>query len=175
MANRNVRTPRKTRLWVTSRAVVTLVAVGQAGQAQFDLSAGFITKTGRELTKGDTLAHSWIKGHWSLNIVGTPTVRSMCCLAISFEPRLIDAIDFPNIAAHDGDLQLHDARVLQEGVAAGDVMLPPQLAAVDIESSGQRSVPAGGNAYSLFLNSQITNIGGGQVSFLGSVTTLWLI
>jgi len=128
----------------------------------------------RGFVKSDTLAHTWVKGFWSHNIAGTPSVFPQCSMAIGFLPTLIDPVDLPDIAVHAGDWQLHDSRSLREPVVANEVMHPSELGSVDIESSGQRSAP-GQSAYELFVVGQVGAIGGGQTTFRGAFTALWLV
>ena len=78
MANRNrTLTPRKTRLWTSGGISILMTTPGvQVGDNSMGIA--FTTKTGREFQKSDTLAHTWLKGHWSLNVAGTRTVRPRC-------------------------------------------------------------------------------------------------
>ena len=170
-------TPRKTRLWVTTNIALSVSAAGIAGQG-IDATMGtdFEAKSGRTMTKGDTLAHTWVKGAWSQSSTGDTTIETVA-FGIMFAPEAMDSIDFPLMIDHSGDLQLHDSRSLREnnGVAA-DFMRPVQLAIIDIESAGQRSVPFAGVDVGLFvIGGTQTTPSAGNFTLEVAVTALWLL
>ncbi len=158
---------------------MSLVAAGVAGQI-FTASPGtaFITKTGRNFLQSDTLAHTWVKGSITQNSSGDGTGVSLS-LGFGFFPKQTDAADFPDLSAHDGDWQLHDIRSLIEtSTATGSgkaPLLPTELATVDIESAGQRSVPTAGDVYSLFCMAQVSALPSSTIDYHVSFTQLWLI
>ena len=93
---------------------------------------------------------------------------------MGFFARLIDDVDFPDLDRHDGDYQLHDTRTLQEPILQHAVLDPTELASVDIESAGQRTVPSAGQVFQLFTVGRMSAIGGGSLLFQGGFTNLWL-
>ena len=170
-----VRTPRKERLWTTATVQLTLSSAGVAGSNSNNLSTPFVTKAGRQLLKGDTLAHTWLKGVWTQSAAGDSS-RERVHLGILFHPTGLDAIDFPDLSVHDGDLQLHDSRGLREPLVIQDPMVTPQMATVDIESAGQRMVRASGAATTLSIVGQtVVAPSAGSFEFTGACTCLWLI
>ena len=171
MSNRNRPvTARKNRMWTTTRVTLTIAAIGTAGQQISNLGATLESTLGRQLARGDTLAHIFVKGIWRTDAAATEEVTG-AQLGIGIYAAAVDAADFPNLATHLGNWQLHDARVFQIGTT--DVAVPHQLGGVDIESGGQRVVPAPG--FTAFLVGQIDNAPStGNLVFDGSVTCLWL-
>ena len=176
MTTRNrVVTPRKARIW-TSWCVSLNVSFGGQGNGDLDTTPGlaFEVKTGRNLLRSDTLAHTWIKGLWSASAAGDSSQECLY-LAVGFMPRLTDAADVPDLEAHDGDWQLHDGRSFLHPVTTQTPMIPIQLATIDIESAGQRTAPATGNAYQLFVYAQSKNTpSSGSFECRIAATQLWL-
>ncbi len=178
MTQRNTRTrtttPRKNRVWTTSPIDLAISAGGTAGQ-QFDVvSSSFIAKVGRALARGDTLAHSWLKGVWTQSAAGDSSFERLY-LGLGFYPTQIGASEFPDLSDHDGDWQMHDARGFREGVTVQAVFIPSELAAVNIESAGQRMVPRSGDDYRLSMVGQSdNNPSAGSFEFSGALTLLWL-
>ena len=138
------------------------------------MGVAFRAKTGRSFLKSDTLGHIWIKGVYTSVAAGDGSPVHFC-MGVGFFASGIDNADFPDLDSHDGDLQLHDARGLLENLLTTRSLEPPELALVDIESAGQRTVPAGGTAYELFTVLQAVEAPSQTVTFVGSFTQLWLI
>ncbi len=163
---------RKTRLWTTEFVNES----PGASPSQENLSTEFRTKTGREHLPGDTVAHLYVKGLWSQSAAGDSSAEELG-IGIGFYPSAMDAIDFPSVLDHDGDWVLHDVRGFIEPTTLQTPLVPIQLAAVDIESRGQRTVPRGGSAYSLWFVTESFNgaPSSGSFEFRGAVTILWLL
>ena len=179
MPNFRNKTPRKARLWTTRTIALAMTVAGAAGQKSSDLSDAFTDKVQRNLQPSDTLAHTWIKGLWKQSTVGDLSPMQ-CAFGIGFYPSAIPQANLPDLLAHDGEWQTHDARTLLElpatTVLAGSPLLPEQFSFIDVESAGQRSVPRGGAAYSLFAVGAIGNTAsGGVIELVATVTALWLI
>ena len=169
-------TERKTRVWTSGVLTMGMTALGVPGQIGVNtMGARFRSKTGREFLASDTLAHTWLKGLWNLNIAGTTTVRTTLQLGVGFYASGIDNGDFPNMNLHDGDWQLHDIRSGREPVLAQDVYHPDVgIGTILIESAGQRSVPRG-VGYDLFAVGQIDGgLSGGTSTVSVGFTQLWL-
>ena len=168
-------TKRKNRLWVTSDISFALGTGGLVGITGVATpTTDFITKSGREMLRSDTVGHSWLKGVWTQSTDGDSS-RERLSLGLGFFSPLIDTGDFPLVEDHDGDWQMHDSRGFREPSGAVQLpMVPQQLATVDIESAGQRSAMGAGMA--LFMVAQTQTIpSSGAFEFQGSLTVLWLI
>jgi len=141
-----------------------------------DISDTFTAKVDRELSPGDTVSHIWVKGVWTQSAAGDSS-KELLAFGIGFYPRATDAIDFPAVIDHTGDWVLHDARGFIEPLTLQTPMVPQQLATIDIESRGQRSVPRGGAAYSLFAVAASRNgvPSAGAFELVAAVTILWLV
>jgi len=163
---------RKERVWVTENISEALSTTAQSIQS---LTLVFETKVGRKLAKGDTLSHTWFKGLWSQSAAGDSSAEQLA-FGIGFYPSLMDAGDFPNVLAHQGDWQMHDSRGFLEPETLQTPMVPQQLATLDIESRGQRAVPKSGSGYNLFLVAQsLVAPSAGSFELRGSLTMLWLV
>ncbi len=148
---------------------------GVPGQRSNSLGAVAEAKLERALGPGDTLSHSWVKGYWRQTVIGDLS-RVQMTLGIGFYTSGVDNGDFPDLARHDGDWQLHDARSLQEPIVANDPLVPRELAILDLESRGQRTIPRGGDSYRLFLVVQASQVASAGVWELhAAVTCLWLL
>jgi len=168
-------TPRKTRVWNSWGAALSLTASGSAGQ-QSDTAPGasFLSRTGRNFLKSDTLAHTWVKGMWFSNAAGDGTSLT-CLFGIGFFPSLIDDGDFPPLTAHPGELPVHDTRALLENTVAKTSLNTPQLATIDIESGGQRSSPSSGTSFQMFVYAETIETPSTATTLLIAVTQLWLV
>ncbi len=169
-------TPRKRRVWTGGSVDLVLGTAGVPGTSPTPtMNTAFLNKVGRNYTPGDTLAHTWLKGLWSQSAAGDSS-KEILSIGVAFMPLLIDAADFPDLFDHDGDLQLHDSRGFLEPTTLQTPMQPIQLATVDIESAGMRTVPSGGGVWTLFCFGQTTNApSAGSFEFHGAFTQLWLI
>jgi len=178
MANRNSRTttPRKRRVWTGGAATLALNSAGIPGTVlSGNMNSAFLNKVGRNLVSSDTLSHTWLKGVWSQSAAGDSS-KEVLSIGVGFYPTLMDAVDFPDLFDHDGDLQLHDSRGFLEPTTLQTPMQPIQLATIDIESSGMRTVPTSGDVYKLFLFVQTTNSpSAGSFELQVAFTQLWLI
>ncbi len=165
---------RKERMWVTSAMEFALSAGGTGGTVfNPNMGLNFRDKVGRNFLKSDTLAHTWVKGVWTQSAAGDSS-REQLMFAIGFFTPNIDAVDLPDLRNHDGNLCLHDARGFREPTVLQSPMVPQQLASIDIESRGMRSVDA--TTTDLFFFAQ-TNLAPSSGSFelQVMVTALWLI
>ncbi len=166
-----MRTARKNRVWTSE--FVSLVG-SQAGTL-FNLSTAFTSKMDRSLAPGDTLAHSWVKGLWSQSAAGDSSAEQLG-FGIGFFNAGIDPNDMPVLLDHDGDWQLHDVRAFIEPTTLQTPMVPQQLATIDVESRGQRTVPRAGNAYVLNLSAISLNApSAGSFELRVAITLLWLV
>ena len=168
-------TPRKRRGWTASDVTLTIGAGGQAGQQRNTIGVNFRSKFDRDFMPGDTVGYSWLKGLWSQSAAGDSS-REHLYLGLGFATTGAIASDLPDLTLHNGDLQLHDGRGLKEPTTLQTPMVPIQLATIDIESAGQRKVPAGGAAYELNLYGASQNSpSAGSFEFTGVLVILWLL
>ena len=166
-------TPRKGRLWVTTQIGQI---VSQAGVASTAMGIDFREKVGREFLPTDTLDHTWLKGVYTHSTAGDSSFEHFA-LGIGFFTAGVDANDLPDVLRHDGDWQMHDARSFRDSITVQSPLIPIQLAALDIESAGKRSVPRGGAAsYELFFTAKSLNApSSGSFEIVASITALWLV
>ncbi len=170
-----VSTPRKERVWTSSQVQFALSVAGQPGTAFLDLGGALVAKLLRSLSKGDTISHLWVKGVWTQSAAGDSS-REFLALGIGFFTTDLLTTDMPDLFTREGNLPLHDVRGLREPLALQDAMVTPQLATVDIESSGQRTVPYSGPGVQLRMYAQTLNApSAGSFEFTGAVTCLWLV
>ena len=176
MTTRNrLMTPRKRRGWTCTEISFAINAGGTGGTVLASVGPDFRGKFDRDFIRGDTLGHTWLKGVWTQSAAGDQS-RDSLYLGIAFFTSATDANDLPDLREHDGNLQLHDARGFREPTTLQTPMVPIQLATVDIESAGQRSVPSGGQAYDLVcFGMSNTAPSAGSFEFQGVLTCLWLL
>ena len=108
-------TPHRGRLWTTEHTELTLAAaaVGIAGTAGRDLGARFTLKAGRDLLNV-TAARAYVKGYIAELTIAVSPRDFQLSTGILRAIESLDFDDFPDLAAHDGDLMLHESRVLAE-------------------------------------------------------------
>jgi len=174
MTQRNrVMTPRKRRLWTNSEVTFALSTAGAAGTAFHILSTPFVAKTGRAHVQGDTLAHVWLKGGWTMSTAGDSGNVS-AFIGTMWVPNNLLGSDMPDLLTHDGDLQLYDSRGMKEGITTQSVL--GDISTVDIESAGQRKAPYAGGGIEVRMFAQIRRApSSGAIEFIGEATCLWLI
>ena len=165
--------PRKRRLWVSTDINFTLTTALVAGQ-QFttNLTDDFKARVDRNIQPGDTLHHLWVKGSWSMDAAGDGSSQDVG-FGVGMFNALMDAGEFPSVLIHQGDYQLHDVRALGEGLTVFQPMQPSELASVDIESAGSRTVTHQVNQ-AIFVAQLGTQTPSSAVRFRAMVTVLWL-
>jgi len=165
---------RKERLWTAAPMEFSVNVAGVAGTIfNPNLGLAFRNKTGRNFLRSDTVAHTWVKGVWTQSAAGDSS-RERLSFGIGFFTPNVLAVDMPNLAEHDGDLVLHDTRGFREPTVLQTPMVPQQLATIDIESRGQRSVPSTTTELLFFAQSN-TGPSAGSFELQVMVTQLWLI
>ena len=164
----------KERLWTATRMEFAVSVAGVAGTIfNPNLGLAFRAKTGRNFLRSDTVTHTWVKGVWTQSAAGDSS-RETLHFGIGFFTPAIDAVDMPNLFDRDGDLLLHDGRGFREPTVLQTPMVPQQLATIDIESKGQRSVPATTTELLFFAQCQEAP-SAGSFELQVAVTQLWLI
>ncbi len=148
--NRRPRVERRERMFITTLFSFTLVAgnIGTASQqSDNQCTADLNSRIGATSRQGYTASRIWVRGYWhTLAAVTTPVIANYT-LAMGFFPFTTDNGDFLDIAAHQGNLLLHDVRVLSELSAANTNPIPLQpdegrgSSTLDLANRSARKVP----------------------------------
>ena len=153
-------------------------AQGQTGQQQINLGNKFAAKADRNLLNV-TASRVWIKGvwRWGNYIPAVTPVWSAFALGVVRATEFIDAVDQADLLDHEGDLMLHDIRVLKEPIGdALNAMDPDNTtggAVLDLQSRGQRKLARNGET--LFLVASKRSVTEQDVALTVAVTILWLL
>ena len=141
---------RMERFWTTTLVPLSITAasVGVASQAALSLEASFETAFGATLRGGVTVGRSYLQGFWGESNEATSPINFAVHVGIGLFTKGTLVTQFPDLSLHAGDWFLHDARGVQETVAAiaGTGILRPDGAganiggSVAIASSGQRTI-----------------------------------
>ncbi len=169
------------RLWTTSFFELQLLAAasGQSGQKRTDMSNEFITKTGRNLYNV-TASRIWLNGvwRWGTTTGAVTPIWGTYTVGILRGTSLLDAVDIPDIGKHNGDLMLHDQRVLLENSEGVITPLVPASAGLagsvlQLQSKGQRKLAR--ETDTIFLVGAKSSVTEQDVALTCSVTILWLL
>jgi len=170
---------RKKRLWTTEpvQLIIGNAAAGQGTGQLLSFIGGYKNASGREPGQGLTVSHVFLKGFWrsASTFAATPVVIQTC-VGMGIFSANIDAADMPNMARHEGDWFLHDARPLKEPFVAGDLLFDPHNApggaVLELESRAQRKLLRRDDALFLYIEKDIATEQ--DVVFDAAVTILWL-
>jgi len=140
-------TSRRENVFVSSPILLTLgnADTGVAGQIRSTtLDTAIEARLGRNLGPGDTISRIWVHGFWGVDSDVAVPVAAFYHLGIGFFPAGIDAGDYPDLAAHEGNYLLHDGRPLVEvqsgGAVVAQALLPLTLSSLILDNKSQRTV-----------------------------------
>ena len=162
-------TQRRRRTWTTSSGLVTLTALGQAGQLSLDIGAQMRTKIGIVDLAGMTVARSHLCVQVRADASNATGIQNRAFIGLGIYTALIDDGDFPDLQQYDGDWYGYECMAFQGGGV--DLPVVPESAGFfRADYKSMRKLRSRETAWIVF--QQILN---DDFDYSFIVSTLWLM